>query len=375
MLIAEHKETIEACRFCFMCRHVCTGGVGSGKESDTPRGKGLILFKALKGHVDYSADTIDTLYRCCLCGLCQTWCKAECKPPEAVLAARADVVVQGREPEAVRQIKESLLSVGNPFGMPVDARFQAIEASNLFRPRAETLYYVGCDTAYLQPEIATATIRVLQAAKSDFTLLRNEHSTGKPLWLLGYRAEAKTMAEDLVKQIRATGCKTLVTGCPSAFDAFVRDYPALGLELAGIEVLHTSQYVDRLCQAKRLPMPKKLASSATILDGTYLGRTHSVFDAPRQVLQSVPGVTLSEMGWSRELAHACGESGGIFRLLQPSLSKELAQRVLAEAALTRADVLVTTCPATKTALCEAAPAAPKAIDLVELVAQAVDASG
>ena len=88
MLIAEHTTTIEACRFCFMCRHVCTVGVVSGKESDTPRGKGLILFKILKGHADYSPDLVETLYRCCLCGLCETWCKADCHPPAAVLAAR-----------------------------------------------------------------------------------------------------------------------------------------------------------------------------------------------------------------------------------------------------------------------------------------------
>ena len=30
MSIAEHTTTIEACRFCFMCRHVCTMGVDLG---------------------------------------------------------------------------------------------------------------------------------------------------------------------------------------------------------------------------------------------------------------------------------------------------------------------------------------------------------
>ena len=156
MLITEHRPTIEACRFCFMCRHVCTVGVISGKESDTPRGKGLILFKILKGHADYTPDLIDTLYRCCLCGLCETWCKADCHPPAAVLAARSDVVAQGKEPGPVRQIKDHLLQTGNPFGLPAEERFQAFAAPNLFRPQAEVVYYVGCDTAYRQPPIARA---------------------------------------------------------------------------------------------------------------------------------------------------------------------------------------------------------------------------
>ncbi len=371
MLITEYAETIKACRFCFMCRHVCTAGVVSGKESDTPRGKGLILFKALKGHADLNADTIETLYRCCLCGLCEAWCKADFSPPDVVLAARADVVARGMEPEKVRQIKEHLLANGNPFGLPAEDRFKNLAGSDPFRPTAKVLYYVGCDTAYLQPEIANATLDVLRAAKTDFSLLRDERSTGKPLWLLGYRDDARTMAEELVKHIRATKCETLVTGCPSAFDAFTTDYPAMGLDLDGIEVLHTSQYLDRLARENGLVLKGLPVADATILDSTYLGRTHAIFDEPRRLLQRLPGLVLREMTWNRELAYACGESGGIFRLLQPELVKDMADRVLAEAARTGAEVLVTTCPATKTALSAASESSPKVCDLVELVARAL----
>jgi Fe-S oxidoreductase len=284
-----------------------------------------------------------------------------------VLAARADVVAQGKEPEKVRQIKEHLLTTGNLFGLPADARFQSLAAADVFRPRAEVLYYVGCDTAYLQPEIASALVRILRAARVDFSVLRDERSTGKPLWLLGYRADALAMAQDLVAQIRATQCRTLVTGCPSSFNAFVKDYPAMGLDLGGIEVLHTTQYLERLCQQHRLVPRRAPVSSATLLDGTYLGRTHAILDEPRQVLERLPGLDVREMGWSRELAYASGEPGGIFRLLQPDLSRQMATRVLAEAAQTRAEVLVTTCPATKTALAGAQLSSPRVLDLVELL--------
>jgi len=370
MLIADHTATIEACRFCFMCRHVCTLGVVTGRESDTPRGKGLILFKTLRGHVDWEPDLVETLYRCCLCGMCQTWCKAACSPPDAGLAARADVVAAGREPDQVRQIKDNLLETGNPFGLPAEERFRAFGEPDLFRAQAEVLYYVGCDTAYLQPEIAQTTVRVLRAAGVPFSLLRQERSTGKPLWLLGYRDEARAMARELAAQIRATQCRTLVTGCPSSYDVFRRDFPAMGLDLGPIEVLHTAQYLDRLGQEGRLTPRRATVSSATLLDGTYLGRTHKLFEEPRRVLGRLPGLTLREMAWSRELACACGEPGGVFRLLQPGLSRQLAARVLAEAAHSGAEVLVTTCPATKTALAEA-DGGPQVLDLAEVVAQAL----
>lgn len=370
MLIAEHAATIEACRFCFMCRHVCTLGVVTGKESDTPRGKGLILFKALKRYVDYGPDLIDTVYRCCLCGYCQAWCQAGCKPPAAVLAARADLAAQGRAPAAAEQIKKHLLATGNPFGRPAAERFQTLDAGDVFRPRAEVLYYVGCETAYQQPEIARAMLRVLRAAKVDFTVLRDERSTGKPLWLLGYRDEARAMAEQLREQIRATGAKTVVTACPNALDAMTTDYAALGVDLGGVEVVHAVQYFERLAEQKRLALRSGAAPTMTLLDNGYLGRDHKLFEEPRRLLGRVGGA-VREMGWTRALAYSCGEAGGVFRMLEPELSKQLAARVLAEARTTGAELLVTTCPVTKTALSEAGPEPMRVRDLVELVAEAL----
>jgi Fe-S oxidoreductase len=127
----------------------------------------------------------------------------------------------------------------------------------------------------------------------------------------------------------------------------------MGLDLGGIEVLHTTQYLDRLFRENRFELRRPPLSSASLLDGTYLGRTHAVHDEPRRVLQRVPGLDVREMVWSRELAYTAGESGGVFRVFQPGLSRQMAGRVMAEASQTGAEALITTCPATKAALAEA----------------------
>jgi len=354
-----------------MCRHVCTVGVVSGRESDTPRGKGLILFKILKGHAAYSPELIDTLYRCCNCGLCETWCKAACQPPAAVLAARADVVALGQEPAAVRQIKEHVLETGNPFGLPAAERFAAWASPALFRRQAEVVYYVGCETAYRQPQIAQAFTRLLTAAGVDFTLLQGERSTGKPLSLLGYQSEARAAAQQLAAEIKTARPKLVVTTCPSAFDALVTDYPALGVDLGGIDVLHATQYIDRLMKQGAIVPRSPVNTAATLLDGTYLGRKHALYDEPRRVLGKIPGLTLREMVWTRNLAYSAGEPGSVFHVLQPELSRALAARVLDEAARTGAATLVTTCPATRTLL-EAVNHTNLAVrDFVEIVSAAV----
>ncbi len=367
MQIEQHFETIDACRFCFMCRHVCTVGVVDGKESDIPRGKALILFKTLRGHIDWTPDTVDTLYRCCMCGLCETWCVGDYKPRAAVLAGRADIVAAGKEPERVRQIKDNVLHTGNPFGLPAEDRFKALGAENLFRPNADVLYYVGCDAAYRQPQIARAMLGLFERAKADVALLRNERSTGKPLSLLGYPEEARAVAADLAEQIRAAKPKVLVTTSPSDYDAFRTDFPAMGIDLAGIEILHATQCIDRMLAKGRLAPREDASGVVTFLDDTYLGRSYGLFDEPRRILGAVSGLELREMGWTRELAHSCGEPGGIFQQVQPELSQRLAARVLDEAAATGADTLVTACPATLSILQQANQTDLAVKDIVEMV--------
>lgn len=357
-----------------MCRQVCTAGIATGKESDTPRGRGIVLFKIHKGYADYAdfnGELIDAIYRCCLCGMCETWCKAKCTPSLAALEARREIVARGLAPASVAKIRDNIIAQGNPFGMPRGDRFKAIDVGNALGRQADVLYYVGCDAAYRQPKIANAFIKILRAAGVDFAMLPDEHSTGKPLLALGYYDDAKKTAESLVQQIRNTSCKTIVTTCPSSFDALTRDYPALGIDMSGIEVVHAATYMQRLAAENKLPKLKAMPGNVTVLDDTYLGRHYQLFDAPREALQRIPQLNLREMVWTRELAYAAGEPGGVFQLLHPDLSIRLAKRVLDEAARTGVETLATSCPITKGILAEANDARLQLRDVVELVADAI----
>jgi Fe-S oxidoreductase len=208
---------------------------------------------------------------------------------------------------------------------------------------------------------------LFERAKADVALLRNERSTGKPLSLLGYPEEARAVAADLAEQIRAAKPKVLVTTSPSDYDAFRTDFPAMGIDLAGIEILHATQCIDRMLAKGRLAPREDASGVVTFLDDTYLGRSYGLFDEPRRILGAVAGLELREMSWTRELAHSCGEPGGIFQQVQPELSQRLAARVLNEAAATGADTLVTTCPAALSILQQANQTDLALKDIVEMV--------
>jgi Fe-S oxidoreductase len=368
MRIEQRYETIDACRFCFMCRHVCTLGVVSGWESDIPRGKGLVLFTVAKGRSEYTPDLVETVYRCCQCGMCRAWCKGGYKMPETILLARQDIVEAGREPAAARRIRSHILDTGNPFGLPRDRRFASV-APQHFKDKAGVVYFAGCDTAYHQPEIVAAFVSVLARGGVDFTLLRDETSAGKPLTVLGYVDDARRVAEALAARIAATGCRLLITACPSSYDALKNDYAGL---LDGIEVLHATEYIARLVEEGRLAPLRTVERCVTPQDSDLLCRYNGRDEALRSVLKAIPGVQVEEMAWSRTYAHSCGEAGGIFPLLYPELSRLMAQRMLDEAGRTRATTIATACPVTKRVLQAANQTKLEIRDAVELFAESLD---
>ena len=48
MEIEKNYSILKACRFCPMCRHLCTSGLLTNHESDFPRGRALIIYNIYK---------------------------------------------------------------------------------------------------------------------------------------------------------------------------------------------------------------------------------------------------------------------------------------------------------------------------------------
>ena len=49
MFSEKSKKHADACRFCWMCRHLCPVQLVTGKETNTPRAKGLLVRAPLAG--------------------------------------------------------------------------------------------------------------------------------------------------------------------------------------------------------------------------------------------------------------------------------------------------------------------------------------
>jgi Fe-S oxidoreductase len=182
------------------------------------------------------------------------------------------------------------------------------------KPDAKVLYWVGCAGSYddRAKKVARATARLFQAAGVDFAILGQEETcTGDPARRAGNEYLFTMLAEQNVATLNGYkeqgGIKTIVTACPHCFNTLANEYPDFG---AKFEVVHHSDFLLGLVAQKKLAPTESVKGRVVYHDSCYLGRYNDVYEAPRKVLESIPGLELVEAeGWNRQKGLCCGAGG------------------------------------------------------------------
>jgi Fe-S oxidoreductase len=149
------------------------------------------------------------------------------------------------------------------------------------------------------------------------------------------------LAKQNLEMLEEAGAKRVIVGCPEGYATFTSDYPAHFGELP-FEVVHLTEFLAEAVQAGSLRFREADGETVvTYQDPCRLGRHNGIYDAPRAVIQALPGVTLAEMPHARERGICCGVGG--FQNCT-SFSKMIQAERLREARETGAETLVTACP-------------------------------
>lgn len=338
-LTQSNINTMMACRYCPMCRHACPSGLISYRESDTPRGRAILLYNVYKGGKEFDQTTIQAVYNCFLSGDCKSWCEGQetggYDIPELILFARRDIVNRGLAPKEVLLIKDALIKYSNTKALDRELAY----TNSISEKTSEVLYLLGETIDYSNHEIAKSFTKILDRLKVSYTLLKNEPTSGKELEMLGYDKEAQEAAKIMAKRIESTGCKTIVVSEPLVYDVLKNSYPVWGIELKA-DIFHVSEYLQKFISSGILKL-MQTQTRVTIADSEYLGRFNKVYEAPREIIKSSVADNFVEMQWHHELMQSAGEAALIFDGKLFDRGTELGRKISQKAEEISADTIVT----------------------------------
>jgi len=369
-----------ACIHCGFCRLGCpTFGI-TQRESKNARGRNALAFYFMNGSIEPTPELAEAFYSCTTCQACTYFCPAQIKVDEIVEGVRSKLYRAGCVPDAVLGVRDNILKTGNVYASAREGRVDIYPKelkekarAGLLKPKAETFLFMGCVPSYLDMKMVPSLLKPLDAAGVDYTTLGvDEVCCGFPLYLMG-TDEFGAHAERVMAQIRQTGARELVTPCAGCYKTFKKLYPAFG-DL-GLEVYHSVHYLEKLIRDKRLQWNGAVKKKVTYHDPCDLGRTFKIFEEPRLILKSIPGVEFVEMTRNRLQARCCGGGGGV-QANNPELAVEMAAERVRDALAVGAEVMVSGCAACKDNLRKGARAIPKQergkikiMDVTEIVAQ------
>lgn len=326
------KKQIDACRFCWMCRHVCPVGLATGKEATTPRGRAVLLKYILTG-MNIEEEVAPDMFACCLCNACASWCETGFEPAVYIREARTEALVGDYVPAAVAPVVDRVLETGSIYAA-------SNPVTGAFPEKADVLLVLGETARAKRPDIVAAAISLLKKAGVNFTVLADEPPVGAMMFdLVGEINEVKSVAESFAEKAKATGAETIVLLDPADTRMIKQEYARWGISFGAVETITT--YVAGLLEKGTLKVAKPYTGTVTFHDPCKLARDLEETEPARAILAAT-GATLKEMYLNRENTRCCG--GEVLASHSESTTKLISQNRLDDAKRTKADFCITACP-------------------------------
>jgi heterodisulfide reductase subunit D len=198
----------------------------------------------------------------------------------------------------------------------------------------------------------------------DFTIMgEDEWCCGYPLLVAGMGHYIHPLKEHNLKKVEEIGAKRIIFTCPSCYHTWKNEYRV------EIDVLHHTEFMLELIDEGKIKL-RQIPCKVTYHDPCDLGRNSLIYQAPREVITSIPGVEFVEMRWSKEYALCCG-GGGDLEVVDAKIPTEIGRKVIEQAKETGAEILVTSCQQCKRTLNSARGDGIEVVDVAELVMKAM----
>ncbi|MGB7912188.1 MAG: heterodisulfide reductase-related iron-sulfur binding cluster [Desulfobaccales bacterium] len=301
-------ETFQSCMQCGACTGVCPT---SEVTSYSPRKilRDISLDKSTNVSVDEAS------WACTTCNSCVETCPRGVSFLDLIRSIRRHVAAAGFLPKSLAAVVQSLKKDGNPWNGKRENRLDWAQGANLpaYTREHEYCLFTCCTTAYDtsagqgSQKAGLALVRLLEYAGVSYGSFGAEESCcGDVAANIGAADVLGDLTRKNTGMFLEAGVSKILASSPHCLNSFKKNYEGL----KGLAITHSTELLDELIQKGSLKPINSLDLKVTYHDPCYLGRHSSIYDAPRRILESIPGVTLVEMQNSRERSLCCGGGGG-----------------------------------------------------------------
>ncbi|MBO9539825.1 4Fe-4S dicluster domain-containing protein [bacterium] len=380
-------QLTDECIHCGLCLEACPTYALKGAEPDSPRGR-IHLMKALvEGRLEPAADVFGPLDRCLGCRACETACPSSVQYGHLLEAVRADYVVPHRPNRGARALWKGMLDHLLPYSKrlrfamtPVRLAPKAIEGLKPLLPsllrrqldlvgtppqeeppipewtpavgdrRGTVAFLTGCVMDALYRPVNRASVRMLARAGFDVWVPRAQGCCGA---LHMHEGDCRRAQAFMRTNLEAFRCPPSADGAPQDLSAVIVNSAGCGAAMKdygtwlapgeaghseaaafGAKVKDICEFLDEV----GLPEPPRaLSVKATYHEPCHLTHGQRIKEAPRRLLQRIPGLSLVPL---KESDWCCGGAGS-YTFLQPEMAEQLLARKLDNLAQTEAEWVIT----------------------------------
>lgn len=293
----------------------------------------------------YLSNELDS---CTTCGACMEECPMNIEHVNLIMdLKRYKALTLGDLPPAAADAVAKIKKNGNPWGISQDDRFawaQGMDVPVIEQgKKVDYLYYVGCAGSYdgSNQKVVKSTIELMKKAGVSFAVMgKTEKCNGDPVRRFGDEYSFYEIAIENIANMRQYTFDKVVTHCPHCLHTIGKEYAKF--DDGEFETVHHTELLYDLIRTHKLVPTKEIEQEFTFHDPCYLGRHHGQYDAPREILNSIPGLTLKEMERKKDKALCCGMGGGNMWYELPE-GEHLSHNRLHDIADTKVEKLATAC--------------------------------
>ena len=393
MALEDYRDDCTDCSRCSYCKWIPLDHIKSARfaracpsieycsfQAYSLGGRLSVGLSLLEGRIGYNDELKDIVWKCQMDGACDVSdkvCRYNIRGLEVMREMRFKLVEDGQTLLRHKPYIDNLHKEQNMMMEPRGNRGKwadGLDVKNLVEEKAAVVFHAGCHYSYDKRSQKTArmAIMMLRDAGVDIGIMgKKESCCGGRAYQWGYRKELNAFARKNARAWADAEVKTVVTPCAECYYTFKRLYPEIGFTF---EVIHVVEYINRLIKKGKIKLTRSVPLTVTYHDPCHLGRlgepyvpwqgtrekiygqipvwkpsrprytgAWGVYDAPRNVLKSIPGLAVAEMERIREYAWCCGAGGGVVEAYPDFAAWTAAERVT-EAKATGAEAIVSACP-------------------------------